>query len=72
MGITVMVMVFNFVTLCIPCTLTHKKRYFTVFTMGVVVAHNGAGDVRWVEGGRMERAGARSVWVGERAGQHVP
>ena len=28
---------------------------------GVAVAHDGAGDVRWVAGGRTERAGARSV-----------
>ena len=39
---------------------------------GVAVAHNGAGDVRWVAGGRTEREGAQSVWVGERAGRHVP
>ena len=39
---------------------------------GVTVACDGAWDVRWVAGGRMERAGAQSVWVGERAGQHVP
>ena len=39
---------------------------------GVAVACDRAGDVRWVAGGRTERAGARSVWVGERAGQHVP
>ena len=28
---------------------------------GVAVAHNRAGDVRWVAGGRTERAGAQSV-----------
>ena len=39
---------------------------------GVAVACDGVGDVRWVEGGRTEREGARSMWVGERAGQHVP
>ena len=39
---------------------------------GVAVARDGVGDVRWVAGGRMERAGAWSVWVGERAGRHVP
>ena len=28
---------------------------------GVVVAHDGAGDMRWVAGGQMERGGAQSV-----------
>ena len=49
-----------------------KKGYFTGFTTGVAVARDRAGDVRWVAGGRMERAGARSEWVGERAGWHIP
>ena len=39
---------------------------------GVAVAHDRAGDMWWVAGGRMERVGARSVWVGEWAGWHVP
>ena len=39
---------------------------------GVTVACDRAGDVRWVAGGRTERAGAQSVWMGERAGWHVP
>ena len=30
---------------------------------GVAVAHDGAGDVRWVAGGQTERAGTVSVWV---------
>ena len=34
---------------------------------GDAVARDGAGDVRWVAGGR-----TWSVWVGERAGRHVP
>ena len=37
-----------------------------------VAWRDGAGDVRWVAGGQTERAGAQSVWVGERAGRHVP
>ena len=40
--------------------------------MGVAVACNRVGDVRWVAGGQPERAGAQSVWVGERAGRHIP
>ena len=39
---------------------------------GVAVACDGVGDVRWVAGGHMKRAGAWSVWVGEWAGQHIP
>ena len=39
---------------------------------GVAVARDRAGDMRWVAGGQMERAGTWSVWVGERAGRHVP
>ena len=38
---------------------------------GVAVAHDGVGDVRWVAGGRTERAG-HGQCVGEWAGQHVP
>ena len=39
---------------------------------GIAVARDRTGDVRWVAGGQMERVGAQSVWVGERAGWHVP
>ena len=35
---------------------------------GVAVAHDRAGDMRWVACRRTERVGAQSVWVGEWAG----